>query len=74
MKKEKSMAEVVTRTPITAELRSLRPGDKAVFPIEKYGSVNAIIHRLRRELAREHWEVRAHEIESKFQYVVTRVR
>ena len=68
------MAEVSTKRPITAELRSLRPGERAVFPIEMYGSVNAIIHRLRKELAREHWEVRADELHSKFQYVVTRLR
>lgn len=68
------MAEITRQRPITAELRSLKPGDRVVFPIEMYGSVNAIISRLRRELAREHWEVRADERKNKLDYVVTRIR
>lgn len=68
------MAEITKGRPITAELKSLKPGEKAVFPIENYGSVNAIISRLRRELAREHWNVRADELRDQFKYVVTRLR
>lgn len=50
--------EELIKKPITAELRDMRIGDRMTFPMERYGSVTAVISRLKRELMREKWSVK----------------
>lgn len=72
--KNKQNMEEVRKRPITAELRNLRAGETAHFPIELYGSVNAVVSRLKRELLREQWSVVLHEDRKRLQYNVTRIK
>lgn len=46
------------KKPITAELREMRIGDRLTFPIDRYGSVMAVVYRLKKELMREKWKVK----------------
>lgn len=65
--------EEVKRKPITAELRGMKPGERVNFPIESFGSVKAVISRLRVELVRDHWDARIDKIENQYKCVVTRL-
>lgn len=65
--------EEMTRTPISPELRKLRVGDQTTFPIERYGSVMAVISRLKKELLREGWNVRTIENKKLYELKVIRV-
>lgn len=63
----------MTRTPISPELRKLRVGDQMAFPIERYGSVMAVISRLKKELIRDRWDVRTIQDKKNFELKVLRV-
>lgn len=66
------MEEVRTK-PITPELRKLKLGESVTYPIEQYGSVKSVISRLRKELVRSNWNVRATTDTDKYEVTVKRI-
>lgn len=73
LKIERKMQEV-TRKPISGELRNLRVGGAAVFPIEQRSSVITIVNRLRKDLIRTKWNCVLKENPNKFELTVIRTR
>nr|DAG54602.1 MAG TPA: hypothetical protein [Caudoviricetes sp.] len=71
-KKKGIMAEVKTK-PITPELRKLKLGESIVYPIEQHSSVMSVISRLRKELIRNHWDVRTETDTSRYEVKVSRI-
>lgn len=65
--------EEMKTLPIAPELRKLQLGESVVYPIERRGSVMAVISRLRKELIRTPWNVRAVTDPNKFEVRVSRV-
>ncbi len=59
--------------PLTKTIRNLAVGDTAKFPIERHGSVKAIVSRLRMELIRTGWDARVSVDYDNFQVAVRRV-
>lgn len=53
---ENESMEQVTKIPISPTLRKLKPGEKAVFPIEQCSSVTAIVSKFRKDMARIGWD------------------
>lgn len=63
----------VSRVPLTKTIRDLGVGDTAKFPIERHGSVKAVVSRLRMELIRTGWDARVSVDYDNFQVAVRRV-
>lgn len=63
----------VSRIPLTKTIRDLGVGDTAKFPIERHGSVKAVVSRLRMELIRTGWDARVSVDYDNFQVAVRRV-
>ena len=63
----------VSRVPLTKTIRDLGVGDTAKFPIERHGSVKAVVSRLRMELIRTGWNARVSVDYDNFQVAVRRV-
>lgn len=73
IRKEVSMQTNVSRVPLTKTIRDLGVGDTARFPIERHGSVKAVVSRLRMELIRTGWDARVSVDYDNFQVAVRRV-
>lgn len=69
----KGMLMEEMKKPIIPELRKLRIGEQVTFPIEQYGSVSVAICRLRKELAREHWDVVKRENPEEYEITIIRI-
>ena len=63
----------VSRIPLTKTIRDLGVGDTAKFPIERHGSVKAVVSRLRMELIRTGWDARVSVDYDNFQVAERRV-
>lgn len=66
------MVEVKTKS-ITPELRKLKLGESVAFPIEQHSSVMTVVSRLRKELLRNHWNVRTETDTSRYEVKVSRI-
>ena len=64
--------EQIVRKPITAELKSLKIGASATFPIEQRSSVLAVVNKLRSELIRDRWNAVVEDDKEQFIVTVTR--
>ena len=64
----------VRKKPISGELRNIRIGGVATFPIEQRSSVITVVNKLRRELIRYNWDCEVKDNLSKYQVEVTRIR
>lgn len=67
------MAEV-KKKPISRELRKIRIGGVATFPIEQRSSVITVVNKLRRELIRNNWDCEVKDNLRKYTVEVTRIR
>lgn len=47
--------EDVNGAPLTSKIRELNVGDVATFPIERHGSVKAVVSRMKMEQIRVGW-------------------
>lgn len=63
-----------TSTPLTKAIRELGVGDVVRFPIERHGSVKAVVSRLRLEQLRIGWNARVSVDTDNLQVVVRRIR
>ncbi|MBR6282877.1 MAG: hypothetical protein IKR25_01105 [Muribaculaceae bacterium] len=63
--------ETIVRKPITAELKSLKVGASATYPIEQRSSVIAVVNRLRKELIREQWDAEICDDTENYSVIVT---
>ncbi len=67
------MQTIEMGAPITKTIRELGIGDVAKFPIERHGSVKAVVSRLRMELIRTGWDAKVSVDYDNFQVAVRRV-
>lgn len=63
-----------TSAPLTKTIRELGVDEAARFPIERHGSVKAVVSRLRMELIRVGWNARVSVDYDNFQVEVRRTR
>lgn len=63
-----------TSAPLTKTIRELGVGDAVRFPIERHGSVKAIVSRLRMEQIRIGWNARVRVDYDNYQVEVRRTR
>lgn len=68
------MVETEVGVPITKTIRELKVGDQACFPIERHGSVKAVVSRLRLELVRTGWNARVTRDMDNYQVKVRRIK
>ncbi len=66
--------EEVRKKPISGELRNIRVGGVAVFPIEQRSSVITVVNRLRKEFIRKGWDCVVSDNLEKYQVKVERIR
>lgn len=64
--------EVANMLPIAPTLKSLKVGDKAVFPIEQLTSIQSTKNRLCRMYSRQGWNADVVVNDAEYQVVVTR--
>ena len=62
-----------TSAPLTKTIRELAVGDAVRFPIERHGSVKAVVSRLRMEHIRIGWNARVRVDYDNFKVEVRRV-
>lgn len=60
--------------PLTKTIREIEVGQQAFFPIERHGSVKAIVSRLKKELLRSGWDARVSIDYDNYQVIVRRTR
>lgn len=63
-----------TSAPLTKTIRGLGVGDAVKFPIERHGSVKAVVSRLRLEQIRIGWNARVKVDYDNFQVEVRRTK
>lgn len=68
------MVETEVGVPITKTIRELNVGDEVRFPIERHGSVKAVVSRLRLELVRTGWNARVTRDMDNYQVMVRRIK
>lgn len=68
------MVETETSAPLTKTIRELNVGDVARFPIERHGSVKAVVSRLRLEQIRIGWNARVSVDMDNYQVEVRRIK
>ncbi|MGYP000006422101 len=73
-RKEASMENCDTSAPLTKTIRELGVGDAVKFPIERHGSVKAVVSRLRLEQIRIGWNARVKVDYDNFQVEVRRTK
>lgn len=73
IRKNVGMQTFESGVPLTKTIRDLGVGDTARFPIERHGSVKAIVSRLRMELIRTGWDAKVSVDYDNFQVAVRRV-
>lgn len=66
--------EQIVKKPITSELRTLKVGASATFPIEQRSSVITVVNKLRSELIRERWDAVIEDDRENFLVTVTRTQ
>lgn len=64
----------VRKKSISPELRKMRVGGMAVFPIEQRSSVITVVNKLRKELIRNGWDCTVRDNLEKYQVIVERIR
>ena len=74
MNLKRARMDEVRKKPITGELRNIRIGGVAVFPIEQRTSVVTVVNRLRKELIRKGWDCEVKDNMEKYQVIVERIR
>lgn len=74
MSKKGGGMEQVTKLPISPTLRNLKPGEKAVFPIEQSSSVIAIVSKFRKDMARIGWDAKTNVDTKTYTVTVSRTR
>lgn len=65
--------QVAEPLPISSTLKSLKVGEKAVFPIEQLTSIQTTKNRLCRTYSRQGWNAEVFVNDAEFQVVVTRI-
>ncbi len=73
-RKEASMENCDINAPLTKTIRELGVGDAVKFPIERHGSVKAVVSRLRLEQIRIGWNARVKVDYDNFQVEVRRTK
>jgi len=63
-----------TKLSLASMVRGLAIGDAIRFPVEKFGSVKAVVSRIRTEQMRVGWNARVSVDSDNFQVVVKRVK